>query len=56
MISNSNAEIFYVVSIKTILVLLDGLFDLSSEHFVGTVDHFIVSHHIVIKTGLNNVL
>ena len=35
--------------------MLGHLFNLSLEDLVSAFDHFFVCHHIVVKTGLNDV-
>ena len=52
----SDAEILNKWVVKAMVEPVDGLFNLFLEHFVCTFNHFVVSHHVIVETGLYNIL
>ena len=54
-LARSDTEVLNELSVNTIVELLYGLVNLPLEDLVSTFDHFFVCHHIVVKTGLNDV-
>ena len=55
-LTRSDMEVLNERSVNAIVELLDGLLNLPFEDFVSAFDHFVVCHHIIVKTGLNDVL
>ena len=53
---HSHAEVRNEFSVEAIGVLPDGPVHFLLENSVGAFNHFFVSHHIVVKAGLNNIL
>lgn len=50
-----NFEVADVRIIKATIELFDGFLDFSGEQLVGAAYHFVICHHIIIESLLDNV-